>query len=127
MGGGNGELPSGGAGPTAARWSPGELVALSPATTRVRAELLSPPRANCWVSDELFHSTSIIFPLRHGGDAARARRGAAAEGRTLWAAKGWLLQAQHCCAHRGLGSPWLTLLASSELRLFVSSLTVTES
>lgn len=63
-------LPSCGASPTAARWPPGELVALSPAPTRVRAELLSPPRADRWVSDELFHSASIIFPLRHGGDAA---------------------------------------------------------
>lgn len=51
----------------------GEPVDLSPVPSSVQAELLSPPKADLWGSDELFHSTSTItFPLHHGEDAAVA-------------------------------------------------------
>lgn len=69
-GGGNGEL-----GPTwcwsrSSLLSVGELVDLRTVPS-VQAGLPSPPKADLWVSDELFHSTSTItFPLRHGKDAA---------------------------------------------------------
>ena len=72
-GGGNRELGSRGAGLTAACWLCGELVDLSPVPSSVQAELLSPPKADLRVSDELFHSTSTItFALHHREDAARA-------------------------------------------------------
>lgn len=69
----------------------------------VQAELLPPPKADLWVTGELFPSTSAItFPLHHGKDAARAPRGTAAKGRTTWGAEGCLIQVQHCCPRRSV-------------------------
>jgi len=90
-----------GAGRTAARCPRRELVDLRPLPSSIQAELLSPPKADLWVSGEPFHSTSAITsPFHHGEDAARDLWGTAAGARRAWAAEGWLARVRHCCARR---------------------------